>query len=655
MTEVERLQQQAVAARQAGRLADAERCCAMICELEPTNAQAHVSLGVCLGMQGRMTEAAAKFRRAIELVPSLHSAHANLARTLLELGDLQAAERECRSALAIEPANAMGLANLSAILNAAGRFQEATDTASAAIAIRSDLPEAFLNLAKALRPLGRSLDAKLALERAIALRPSYSDAQAQLATLLNSMGEATAAATTIESALRLDPNHAELHTVAGLVLQWQGRSAEAIAHHRRAAELNPRDPVAGSHLLYALHDLDQPDPKAVFEEHRAWARRHADPLASLSPSLPSMDTSKRRLKIAYLSQDFRYHSVAHFLRPILQHHDREQFEIVCYSSVAIPDDWTQEFQRMNVLWREVTRLSDAQLAEQIRADGIDIAVDCSGHTSGNRLLALARRPAPVQVSFLGYPNTTGMSAIDYRITDALADPPGDADALHTEKLIRLDPTAWCYAAPADAPLPSENREPGPIRFGSFTTLSKLTSRWIGVWCDALRKVPDSRLLLKTPCTNDQAVRSRLLNAFASAGIDASRVELLRRQPSVADHLAAYNRIDIALDTFPYHGTTTTCEAMYMGVPMVTCAGDTHASRVGVSLLSAVGLPELVAPDERAFVEIAAALAEDATRLRDLRGSLRERMQNSPLMDAAAYVAGLERAYRAMWTACVGSS
>ena len=306
-----------------------------------------------------------------------------------------------------------------------------------------------------MRQLPKARDA---FQRAVDLRPNYPAAQAALATLIAGFGEATLAAATIEAALKASPDNAELHNVAGWTMQLQWRVEDAIAHYRRSDELNPAACIAGSNALLALHYLDQPEPQILFDEHLRWAQRHSV-AAEQAPhgGFANNRSPERPLRVAYLSPDFRYHAVAHYLLPIIERHDRTQFEVVCYSGVTAPDGWTHAFRKMNVIWRDMAAMSDEQLARQIRADVIDIAIDCSGHTSGHRLLALARRPAPVQVTFLGYPDTTGMTAIDYRITDAIADPPGESDRLNTEQLVRLAPTAWCFAAPAMRP-PARLRE-----------------------------------------------------------------------------------------------------------------------------------------------------------------------------------------------------
>lgn len=634
-----------------GRVVPAAECFRRICQLEPANVHAFISFGVCLGMLNRLPEALAIFREAVKIDPANAIAWSNLAKALLELGELEEAEQAVRKALALHANEPTSMLHLAAILNARARHDEALPVAEAVVRLRPDAAEAHCQLGIALRGRRRMAEAFHALMKATELRPNYPEATSALAMLMGGFGGSTQAMETIEKALAASPKNADLHNAAGYVLHGDGRLGEAIPHYRRAFELNPHLWAAGSNMLLAMHYLDDADPKVLCEEHVAWGKRHATAVSSASrPQHRNNREENRPLRLAYISPDFRYHSVAHFLRPIIERHDRQQFDIVCYSGVAVPDAWTQAFQQMGVTWRDSSRWNDARLAGQIHADAVDIAIDCSGHTSAHRLLALAHRPAPVQVTFLGYPNTTGVGAIDYRITDSIADPPGEADALYVEKLVRLDPTAWCYAAPGDAPDVIAQREPGGIRFGAFTARPKLTERWMGIWSKILTKVPGSKLLLKTGGTHDTNAAAKLVALFTAHGIDADRIELIHRQQNPADHLATYNRVDIALDTFPYHGTTTTCEAMYMGVPVITRCGRMHASRVGVSLLSAIGLNELIAEDDEAFVQIAVKLAKDEKRLAELHATLRERMKASPLMDGAAYVARLEAAYREMWRA-----
>ncbi len=402
-------------------------------------------------MMGKFAEAMAILRDAVRLAPSNADAYSNLANAALELGELEEAERACRAALAIHPRMRLRCRSYPPFMSHNRCFGEAETVTRRRGSDRTEAGQHALQPRIAACGQKRMSDALDAIWKAVELQPHYPEAAGALAMMLGGFGEATLALETVEKALKTSPRNADLHIAAGLVYHGQGRHRRSHRALRQAAaaESAPDLWVAGSNKLLAMHDIDQPDPRKVFEQHVAWAQKHADPLTREAKFVHSNHRIEDRpLRIGYISPDFRYHSVAHFLRPIIELHDRRQFEVVCYSGVAAPDPWTLAFQEMNVIWRDVHRMPDLQLAEQINADAIDIAVDCSGHTSAHRLMALAYKPAPVQTTFLGYPNTTGMAAMDYRITDAIADPPGESDALYIEKLIRLNPTAWCYAAPA---------------------------------------------------------------------------------------------------------------------------------------------------------------------------------------------------------------
>jgi predicted O-linked N-acetylglucosamine transferase (SPINDLY family) len=359
-----------------------------------------------------------------------------------------------------------------------------------------------------------------------------------------------------------------------------------------------------------------------------------------------------RVRVGYLSPDFREHSVVYFIESVLQHHDRERFEVYCYQSGA-QDAITARVKARVEHWRSVGGISNEELEQVLRADELDILVELSGHTQGNKLEVLARRIAPVQVTYLGCPNTTGVPSIDYRITDARADPPGDADALHVEKLFRLPETFLCYAPPViggetgETP-PSPVHRNGHITFASFNNVAKISPVTIRLWSRILASVPDSRLLIKSRGFQDPGLRSLLLSRFSEQGIDPRRIAVMEPIVHLQAHLQAYRGVDIGLDSFPYHGTTTTMEALWMGVPVVTLAGDRHASRVGVSILSTLGLTDLVAQTEDEYVAIAARLAVDIPALDALRQSLHSRLIQSPLTDGARFTAQLEQAYRQMW-------
>jgi protein O-GlcNAc transferase len=452
------------------------------------------------------------------------------------------------------------------------------------------------------------------------------------------------AITSHRRAISLDADDAEAHSNLGKSFKELRRSEEAMAAYRQALALRPDLSGVHSNLLLAMHHQHL-DDHAIAEEHFRWQRQHAGPSSNgIEP--PSQDErAGRRLRIGYVSPDFREHSVTRFLLPLIANHDRKKFEIFAYAEVPAPDEITVRLQSHTDGWRDTVGLGDAEVAELIRKDGIDILVDLAGHTAGNRLLVFARRPAPVQVTWLGYPGTTGLDAMSHRLTDAHADPPGMTEDLHSESLVRLPHSAWCFAAidsPAVGPRPRRG-----VVFGCFNNFAKITETMLRLWAQVLAVVPDSSLLLKSSAFAENVTCERIRSLFQRHGITPERILLRDRTRSQAEHLTLYHEMDIALDTFPYHGTTTTCEAMWMGVPVVTLEGASHRSRVGVSLLSNVGLPQLIANSPEEYVRIASSLARDIPKLEAMQRTLRERMLGSPLMDASRFTRDIENAYEAI--------
>ena len=386
----------------------------------------------------------------------------------------------------------------------------------------------------------------------------------------------------------------------------------------------------------------------ILVEARRYARQHAEPLAGAIEPRPTRSPAGRRLRIGYVSADFREHPVVSFLEPILAAHDRHRFEIFCYADVSQPDAITRRLQGYADCWRSLVGLSDAQAAERIRQDDIEILVDLAGHTGGNRLRAFARKPAPIQVSYLGYLGTTGLSAMDYYITDAHADPPGLSEAHYQESLIRLPECGFCYApgpAPEVRPEPPA-RQSGQVTFGCLNNPAKVSDEVLAVWSRVLAAVPGSRLLLRTGA--GRSAEERIRDLLTACGIAPERLGFAGRTATRFAYLELYHAVDIALDPFPYNGVTTTCDALWMGVPVISQAGRMNVSRQGVRFLRTVGLDELLAETLEDYVRIATELAGDLARLADLRSGLRERMSRSPLMDAQRLARDLEAAYVGIW-------
>jgi len=623
--------------------------------LAPGFAQTHYNLAVALEAIGRFDEASAAYQHALTLDPANAQAHNNLGNVWIRKGLPDLATACFQQALALNPDYPEAHNNLGSLHLARNDYENAAACYQRAVSLNPDFANAHYNLATALQLQGRFGDAIAHYRRALALQPDDPRALNSLGAALQKLGQLDDAFYLYQQALALTPDYAEAHYNLAAALADTGQMSAAIASYRRAQTCDPANLLTHAALLQALNYDPAIHPRDVLAEAREWNRRRAHPhMHDLQPHANDRDRG-RPLRIGYISPDLRNHPVGRFMLPLLAAHDREQFEIFCYSDVNMPDSLTAKLQSHAPAWRSIAKLPDAQAASLIRQDRIDILVDLAGHTAGNRLLLFAKRPAPVQATYLGYPATTGLATMDYRLTDALADPPGQTDAYCTEKLLRLPRTAWCFIPPEDAPPVGElpALAAGHVTFGSFNDLAKLNDAVLKDWAGILHAVPAARLLIRARGISAASVRRRLLGTMSDLGIRSDRLEL---RDWVADPLAGYHAIDIALDSFPYHGTTTTCEALWMGVPVITLAGEAHVSRVGVSLLTNIGLPELVAGDREHYQQIAADLAGDLPRLTHLRATLRQRMTSSPLMDAPRFARGIEGAYQAMWQAwCEGGN
>jgi predicted O-linked N-acetylglucosamine transferase (SPINDLY family)/ADP-heptose:LPS heptosyltransferase len=572
------------------------------------------------------------------------------AAELVEAGRDAEAATELQSILDEDPRHAPALRRMAWYCHKRGDNTEAARMLGASFEREPNNPEAHYNLGLVLATLGRVVEAEASYRRGLALKPNAVDGHNNLGALLDSVGRYEEAEASYRRGIALAPGLPHLHNNLGVLFKESGRLAESIAVHRRVVALDPNLQGGRSNLLYTLNYDETVSPEALYAEHAAWGNSEAVRFPTAGSRFANTPEPTRRLRIGYVSGDFRHHSVAFFFGPLLEAHDRAAVEVFLYSNDVRDDAMTAQLKPRADHWVPIFPLSDELAAARIREDAIDILIDLSGHTNHNRMTLFARKPAPLAVTWLGYPNTTGLKAIDYRFTDAVADPSGEADRQHTERLVRLAPSFLCYRAPEEAgaiaPLPA--LAAGHVTFGSFNNVAKLSPGTVAVWARLLREVPDARLLLKASQFKDAATRERVTASFAAAGIGRERVIVLPPQRTTAEHLAIYGRVDIALDPLPYNGTATTCEALWMGVPVVTLRGERHASRVGASILTAVGLDHLIAPTPDAYVAIAAKLARDRDALATLRASLRERMRSSPLCDGAGFARAVEQAYRTMW-------
>lgn len=603
--------------------AAAERRFAQVLVACPDDQAALHGLGLVRRIQGRGAEAARLLRRASIMAENPVPALVALAGALREAGRATDASRPLLQAVVADPAAGTAWAHLGSILGDAGATKDAVACLRRAVALQPDQGEAWLRLAVQLRRAGQ-------------WRPTM-DAAAM--------------------ASRLAPQAAEPYAVMADAQVEHGRVEEGLALYRRALGCADATAGVGARMLMALHYSDAVDAKTCRALHEDWARRHAAP-AVARPPRSGGDDPARRLRIGFVSGDFRVHSVGYFFAPLLEALDREQFAPLCFFTSDEADHVTRRMAAMAEEWHDVAGLDDAVLARRIASVGVDVLVDLSGHTRHNRLLAFARKPAPVQVTWLGYPGTTGLAAMDIRLTDAVADPDGEADGHCVERLVRLDGPFLCYAPPAL--LPDVGEPPclvtGTVTFGSFNVAAKLSPSAIALWARVLKAVPGSRLLLKNGAMGDPDTREAIAARFAAQDVAAERLIFVGRTPGTQEHLACYGRVDIALDTMPYNGTTTTCEALAMGVPVIALSGHDHRSRVGATLLRHAGLEEFVTGDETAYVALAAQLAAAPDRLRDLRRDLRPTLLGSRLCDRHAYARAFGDAIRTTWAAwCAGAA
>lgn len=523
-----------------------------------------------------------------------------------------------------------------------GRLAEAEGYYQAVLELDPGQAVVHFNLGIVLRHQGRLADAANAYGRALELQPEFPEAENNLGTVLASLGRLDESVAVLERLLERKPDFANAWNNLGGALKDLGRARDAIRCFERANRLQPANAAFHSNLVFAMHYSPDHGPRALLREARRWNRDHAGVLMGDPPPLSNDPAPDRRLRVGYVSAHFREHCQALFLAPLLSNHDHAAVEVTCYSDAAAEDAVTARLRDRADRWRRTADLSDERLADLVRADGIDVLVDLSLHMARQRLLVLARRPAPVQVVWLGYPGTTGMDGL-VRFTDPWLDPPGAGDALYSEESLRLPDSFWCYDPLADGPAPGPLPAfaSGRVTFGCLNNFCKVNPGVLRLWRRVLERVPGSRLTILTP---PGEARRRVAREL---GVGPERIEFVEftLRP---DYLRRYLGIDLCLDTSPYNGHTTTLDSLWMGVPVVSLSGGTVVSRAGRSMLGNLGLSELVTANEQDFVDTAVALAADLPRLAALRAGLRERMQGSPLMDGARFARGIEAAYRNSW-------
>lgn len=633
-----------------GRLEAAEVVYREVLGGEPENADALHFLGLVFQQRGDLAEARRLIAQAISLDEPRPTFHYNLGGVLSALGDLSAAAAAYQRAIELNPDTAEAHFNLGTIRGRLRQYDEAIASFRRALALSPDYAEAHSGLGAALGGTGRNDEAAAACRAALAINPNLAEAHCGLGNALHALGNPAAAVAQHRKAVDASPKYATAHYNLGNGLRDLLDHAAAGKSYQRAFEINPDyQEAADNYLLNLIYDPSTTEAD-LFQAHRAWGKAAEHRLARPPDPVPAADETGRPLRVGYVSPDFRTHSCTYFVAPLFEAHDRSVVEIFAYANVARPDDMTDHLRTSVDHWRDISHLDDNQAAAAVRRDGIDILVDLAGHTRGNRLGVFARRPAPVQVAWLGYPATTGLSAIAYRVTDPVADPPGEADEYHTETLIRLPGGLHCYQPPDDPAQPKSapHVRNGYVTFGSFNNLHKLSALCLDDWAEILRLVPDARLRLKGRLLDFSVTAAHVRNEFMARGIATERLILHGWIARDESPIALYNDVDIGLDPFPYNGTTTTFEALWMGVPVVTVRGNIHAARVGASILTHAGYPELIAESRADYVRRAVELAADGSRINHYRRELRDALLGSPLCDGARFSGELEQAFYNLW-------
>ncbi|HEY2341930.1 MAG TPA: tetratricopeptide repeat protein [Chthoniobacteraceae bacterium] len=619
--------------------------------LRPEWALAFSRVGHLYRKCGRIAEAIGAFRKAVQLDPhsadarcDLADCHFQLGNVGLNSGQLDSAIAAYEEALRLRPEFADALNNLGCALAKKGAAADAVEKLRAALRLNPNDPQTWMNLGSSLLDCGRIDDGLTAHRKAIRIDPGHAEAHANLGRALLEAERLDEAEIVLRKAIELNPSSASAENNLGNCYKARGEITKALARFRKAVELDPSDAAIHSNLAFSL--CYEADPGEAVAEAHEWSRRHGKPLTGAIRPHGNDPSPDRRLRIGYVSPDFRDHVVAGCLRPLMRGHDRGQFEVYCYSNVMRSDAITKEFRQWADVWRNLVGSSDEAAAEMIRADGIDILVDLALHTSGNRLPLFARKPAPVQMSWLGYCGTTGLEEIDYRLSDPYMDPPEADMRGYSEQTVRLPACYWCYEPAGPTPEVSARAatENGGFTFGCLNNFAKVSPEALDTWSEILRRTPGARFLLHAP---EGSCRRRVYERMAQAEVNSDRLEFVGRQ-NWNGYVQSLSRIDLALDPFPYGGGVSTCDALWMGTPVVGLAGLAPVGRGALSILRNLGLAELVAETPRDYVEIATKLARDRVCLEAHRSTLRVRMERSPLRDVRAYGQAVEVIYRKAW-------
>lgn len=612
----------------------------------PQDPKALIAAGNAAEDAGRLEEARDLYRQAVELAPALPAAHLNHGIALEALGDAAAARGCYQRVLALEPGHPFGAYNLAKLEYIEGRRDEAQRLLQVALAGKADFVQAWILLSNVHDAAGDLQQALAAIDQAVRLAPDLAGAHFNRAGLLRRLGHRDEAEASARRAVELDPDNADHLAVHGATLLAQGFPDEALVQVRRAVAGDPGRFEFRSNELFLLNLVEGLDAQEIYRRHRELGAQLEAVVKART--LPRRDPGKPRLRLGFVSGELRTHPVALFLLPVLEHIDRKRFEVVCYSSGTQSDAITRRVQQWSDRWVDASAWKDDRLEQQIVDDGIDVLVDLDGHTSQVRQPVFAASVAPVQLSWVGYLNTSGLTHMHYRVTDERCDPPALAQPLHTERLLFLPVSQWCYRPFVEVPLQAQApcERNGFVTFGSLNSMIKLTPQMARRWGRLLHMLPDARLVIAD--VSSQKKRAALLADIVAAGGDDQRVRFAPRT-DLEGYYRLMDDVDIALDSYPYGGGTTTFDALWMGVPVLTAPGPVSASRSAASVLTALGLQEWIAPGLASYEACAVARASERATIVQLRKTLRDRLRASPLMDevafTAAFQAALERAWR----------
>ena len=630
---------------QTGQNDVAEKLVSQSIKLQSNDSEAHFNLGNIYQVQKRYVEAEQSFQQALKYDPNNSNIYAAIG-AIYAIRESWEQVIECyKNAVSLKPKNAKFLLNLADAYRQINNLAEAEKLYHQAIKLNPTFLEAYFNLGYLYQEQHLGDHAITTYLAAIELNPKLVAAWMNIALIYTERGQLTEALESINKSIAIDPNGVDALVALGNIKKDQGFMVEALAAYRHALSLQNGNSKIGGDYLFVMHYDSSITPLEIYEETLAWGMRHADPIAHLEHH--NDRNPARRLRIGYVSGDFRQHAVIYYLEPVLQSHDKSQVEIFCYANQARSDDVTTRLKSYADHWRDIFRLSDKAAADLIQKDKIDILIDLSGHTAGNRLLVFAYKPAPIQATWIGYFNTTGVKAIDYIITDCFLLPPGEED-MYVEKPLRL-PNSIVYKV-HDLPI-TVNALPALtnsyVTFGCFNNLSKITPEVIELWAQILRKIPSAKLYLKNKSFGDVATCDLYRAQFTALGVVADRLRFSGISP-LPEYLEAYNDVDLCLDPFPYNGATTTRDSLWMGVPMVALKGDRLAGRSAESMLSVVGLEEFIAATKEEYIEKAIAFANNIPRLVEVRNTLRQTLIAAPLTNPRLFTRGLEQAFRDIW-------